>query len=81
MQTHAARNCRGFLILLAICLAGLFGSASADEAPVSRATLDPAEALRISQGAIGRKIGDYTLLDRGMVLGGWFTGFYAESAP
>ena len=64
MQTHAARNCRGFAILLAICLAGLFGSASADEAPVSRATLDPAEALRISQGAIGRKIGDYTLLDR-----------------
>lgn len=64
MQTHAARNCRGFVILLAICLAGLFGSASADEAPVSRATLDPAEALRISQGAIGRKIGDYTLLDR-----------------
>lgn len=64
MHRPAARGFRSFLTLLGICLAGFVANAAAHEAPVSRATLDPAEALRISQGAIGSKIGDYTLLDR-----------------
>ena len=64
MKMRAVRGGRGFAALLGVFLAGWLGCASADEAPTSRATLDPAEALRISQAAIGRKIGDYTLLDR-----------------
>lgn len=64
MKMRAVRGGRGFAALLGFFLAGWLGCASADEVPTSRATLDPAEALRISQAAIGRKIGDYTLLDR-----------------
>lgn len=64
MKAHAVPSGRGFVTLLAISLACLFGAARADDAPASRATLDPGEALRISQGVVGKKIGDYTLLDR-----------------
>ncbi len=64
MLMLAARRGRGLAGLLAIGAAALCGAAIAEEAPATRATLDPTEALRISQGAVGRKIGDYTLLDR-----------------
>lgn len=64
MKTRTVPSGRGFVTLLAICLIGFFGPAKADDKPATRSTLDPAAALRISQGAVGNKIGDYTLLDR-----------------
>lgn len=64
MKTRTVPSGRGFVTLLAICLIGLFGPARADDRPESRATLDPADALRISQSVVGKKVGDYTLLDR-----------------
>ena len=64
MKARAITAGRGFVALLVFALAGLCGAARADEPVASRATLDPTEALRISRDALGRKIGDYTLLDR-----------------
>ena len=64
MKTRGVPSGRGFVTLLAIWLTCLCGAARADEAPAAERVLDPAAALRISQGVIGRKIGDYTLLDR-----------------
>lgn len=64
MKTRGVPSGRGLGTLLAIWLTCLCGAASADEAPAAERVLDPAVALRISQGVIGRKIGDYTLLDR-----------------
>lgn len=45
----------------ALCLLCLFGTAGADTPPLA---LDQAAALRVSQAAIGRDIGDFTLFDR-----------------
>lgn len=64
MKTRTVPSGRGFVTLLAIWLVCLFGPARADDTPAARPTLDPTAALRISQGVVGKKIGDYTLLDR-----------------
>lgn len=64
MKARAVLGGRGLVTLLAIWLVCVPGAARADDAAATRATLDPTEALRVSREALGRKIGDYTLLDR-----------------
>jgi len=64
MNKRAVPRGRGAFCLLAIWLAFAPMIARGNDAPVPRPTLDPSEALRISQGVVGKKIGDYTLLDR-----------------
>ena len=50
--------------LLAALALALLASAHAEDAAAPQPALDPAAALRTSQAAIGRTIGDHTLLDR-----------------
>lgn len=64
MNKRAVTRGRGVFGLLAILLAFTPMIARGNDAPAPRPTLDPSAALRISQGVVGKKIGDYTLLDR-----------------
>jgi protein SCO1/2 len=60
----AARLSRTTGPALGLMLGLLAPAASWAQAPARPTGLDQAEAVRASQGAIGQRIGDYTLLDR-----------------
>jgi protein SCO1 len=56
-----ATTLRGLLAVLAL---SLLAPAHAEDTAAPQPALDPSTALRASQAAIGRTIGDFTLLDR-----------------